>query len=303
MPLGRTLLIANPAAKHGVTERLLPAVERLMDGVADCELALSSAPAHALALARDAQGFDTVVAVGGDGTVHEIVNGIMERPEGDRPAFSILPTGSGNDYARALGIPFDLATAVREIGSAERRRVDLGLCNGVWFANSLAIGLDARVTAKAVEMKVTTGWSGLPLYLRSLFYVLLRQFHDHPVRLSFDGEQPADVRLLALAMTNGPTYGGGFRITPDAIADDGVLDVCLIGPMSLPSALVRLPLVILGKHRNLKPVTMSLHTAVELWSDAPVEGQIDGEVMLETHYDVRIVPGAFEVVAPAVRRP
>ncbi len=298
MPLGRCLAIVNPAAKHGVTGRMLPAVQELMSGVAECEYVASEGPVHAREVARDARGFDTFLAVGGDGTVHEVVNGIMDRPEGERPAFSVVPTGSGNDYARTLGISFDLPTAIRQIARAPHRRVDLGVCNGVYFANSMAVGLDARVTAKAVETKARTGWSGLPVYLRSLFFVLFRQFYAHPLLLEFDDNPPQDTVLLAAAITIGRTYGGGFRITPDAIPDDGLLDVCLIDSISLPGALWRLPFVILGKHAGMKPVHMSRHTRVVLRSDVPVEGQIDGEVVLFDRYDVHILPGELEVIAP-----
>ncbi|MBA4370305.1 MAG: diacylglycerol kinase [Coriobacteriaceae bacterium] len=296
--LGHTVAIVNSAAKHGVTARVLPAVKRLLDGVADVEFVETDSPRHALEIARDAAGFDTVIAVGGDGTVHEVLNGIMARPETDRPALTIIPTGSGNDYARTLGISFDLPEAVRQIASGERKRVDVGLCNGIWFNNSVAVGLDARVTAKAVEMKVTTGWSGLPLYLRSLFFVLFNQYHSHELRVTFDGGEPADLDLLIVAMTHGPTYGGGFFITPDSVPDDGVLDVCVIRSIPLAEALWRLPFVILGKHTRMRPVTMSRHTSVLIESAEPVAGQIDGEVLLDTRYEVTTYPGGLEVVVP-----
>lgn len=297
--LGHCLAIVNPAAKHGVTGQVLPAVKRLLDGVADVEYVESEAPRHALELATSAQGYDSILAVGGDGTVHEVTNGIMSRPADDRPAMALIPTGSGNDYARTLGISFDLPTAVRQMASGERSRVDIGLCNGMWFNNSVAIGLDARVTAKAVEMKVRTGWSGLPLYLRSLFFVLFNQYHSHRLRVSYDGAEPAEVDLLAIAMTHGPTYGGGFLITPDSVPTDGVLDVCTIDSMPLAEALWRLPFVIMGKHTRMRPITMSRHASVTVESDLPVAGQIDGEVLLDTRYEVTTVPSGFEVIVPA----
>ena len=144
MSLGRTLLIVNPAARHGETAKLMPAVHRLMDGVAEYEVMVSAGPRHAFDIARAAEGFDTVVAVGGDGTAHEVLNGVMERPEDSRPLYGIVPTGSGNDYAHTLGMSDDLSTALRQIASGARRVVDLGQCNGIWFGESVAVGLDAR---------------------------------------------------------------------------------------------------------------------------------------------------------------
>jgi YegS/Rv2252/BmrU family lipid kinase len=296
--LGRSLLIANPAAKHGVTGEMLPAVRELLDGVAEYDLVTSDEPQHALELARDAEGYDTVVAVGGDGTVHEVLNGLMARPEGERPAMSVLPTGSGNDYGRTLGISFDLSTAVRQIATGVRKRVDVGVCNNQYFANSMAIGLDARVTAKAVELKVTTGWSGIWLYARALRYVLFNQFYSHPVTITVDGGEPTPIDMTIVALTNGPTYGGGFRITPNAVGDDGLLDMCVLDKISLPSALWRLPFLVVGKHTHMRPVHMSRIHSLELVSKRAIEGQIDGETMLETEYTVSVLPEALEVVVP-----
>ncbi len=298
MTVGRRLAIVNPAAKHGATGRQLPAIKELLGAGQDVEILASDRPEHAREIAASAEGFDTILAVGGDGTVHEVLNGLMARDQSARPALGVIPTGSGNDYARTLGVSFDLSTAVRQVMSGVAERVDIGIVNDVYFANSAAIGLDARVTAKAVDMKVSTGWSGLPLYLRSLFYVLFNQFYSHPVTLQFDDEDPHERTLLLIAMTNGPTYGGGFFITPTAVRDDGLLDVCVFDEVTLFGALWRLPFVIVGRHEGMRPVHMSRHARVRLWSERPIEGQIDGEVTLSTHYDVRVLPQALTVIVP-----
>jgi YegS/Rv2252/BmrU family lipid kinase len=298
MALGKTLIIINPTARHGETAPLIPVIEELLESTVEHETVLTERPGHAAELARNASGFDVIIAVGGDGTAHEVLNGIMTRPEDDRPAMSLFPTGSGNDWRRTLGISTDLATAVRQVLSGDRKRVDVGVCNGIHFANSLAIGLDARVTAKAVELKVTTGWSGLPLYFRALMFVLLRQFYSHSVRLKVDDGPIVERDVLIVALTNGPTYGGGFFITPRAVDDDGLLDMCVIDKLSLPSALWRLPFVVTGKHEWMSMVHMQRHANVELWSDGPIAGQVDGEVLLDDHYEVTIIPGGIEVIVP-----
>ncbi|MBE0475514.1 MAG: diacylglycerol kinase family lipid kinase [Coriobacteriia bacterium] len=305
MPPGRCLLIVNPAARHGVSAKLLPAIREIAEGLLDFEEHVTSSPEEARAVAREAAGFETLVAVGGDGTVHEVLNGLMDRPAEDRPALGLLPTGSGNDYRRTLGVSNDLSTAVRQLASGERRHLDVGVLRldgeppcGRYFANSVGIGLDARVAAKAVELKLTRGWSGLTLYFRALMFVLLRQFYGHRVRLTFD-DGPAEARsMLLLALSHGPTYGGGFFINPDAVPDDGLLDVCLIDAVSLPQALWRLPFVVAGRHRWMRPMHMSRHRRVGLVSDVPVEGQVDGEVVLSVAYDIEVLPGAVEAIVP-----
>jgi YegS/Rv2252/BmrU family lipid kinase len=299
MPLGRTLFIVNPAARHGETRKLIPAVERVFGQAAEAEIQLSGGPRHAFDLARTAEGFDSIIAVGGDGTAHEILNGVMAHDADDRPAFGIVPTGSGNDYAHTLGMSDDVATALHQVATGDRKVVDLGQCNGVWFGESVSVGLDARVTVKAVELKVTTGLSGLPLYLRALIHVLNHQYYSHEVVVQYDDNAPFETDMLIAAVTNGPTYGGGFKITPDSVYDDGLFDICRIDAMPKAQAFMRLPFVVIGKHTKMKPVHMSRAKRLTVISETPIEGQIDGEVMLESAYDIQIVPAAMTVIVPA----
>ena len=148
---------------------------------------------HATQIASDARGYDVVVAVGGDGTVHEVLNGLMSHPSETRPALGLLPTGSGNDTRRTLGISSDLTDAALELMTGRRERFDVGRCNGVYFNNSFAAGLDAKVTAKAVEYKVTKHRDGLWLYLTALLHVLLHDLNSFPMSIAFDG---GDARTL-----------------------------------------------------------------------------------------------------------
>ena len=136
-----------------------------------------------------------------------------------------MPTGSGNDYAHTLGMSDDLSTALRRSRRATRKVVDLGLCNGVYFGESVAVGLDAKVTAKAVELKVTTRLSGLAALPAALIYVLNQPVLQPSVVVQYDDDAPFETDMLIVAATNGPTYGGGFKITPDAVYDDGLFDV------------------------------------------------------------------------------
>lgn len=299
MTPSRMLLIVNPEARHGETGPLVPVIEQLLQS-ASYDISLTTHMGHAAAIAREAEGYDVIVAVGGDGTVHEVLNGIMARPE-PRPALGLIPTGSGNDTRRTLGVPEDIAEATLTLISGSRRRFDIGRCNGTYFNNSFAAGLDARVTAKAVEYKTTTKRAGLWLYFTALIHVLLNELYPHHVRISWDGAEPVEDDVLALATTIGPTYGGGFKITPDAIPDDGLLEVCIIDPLSLPQALMRLPFVVLGKHTGMKVVRMSRRTSVVIESDDPMPAQIDGEVMVDRRFEVEIVPDAIECIVPVDR--
>ncbi len=293
----RTLLIANPAAKHGETSKLVPVIERLLVDLPH-ELVITERPGHATELAAAASGYDLVVACGGDGTVHEVLNGLMSITEESRPALGVLPTGSGNDTRRTLGVSTDLTKAALELVTGERKRFDVGRCNGVYFNNSFAAGLDAKVTAKAVEYKVTTKRSGLWLYLTALLHVLFNDLNSFKMNIAFDDQPRALHDTLIIAITQGPTYGGGFFITPDALPDDGLFDVCMIDPFSLPEALYRLPFLIVGRHTRMKPVHMSRHTRISIECDVPIPAQIDGEVLLQDHYEIEMLPAAIECVVP-----
>lgn len=294
---GRHLVIVNPQARHGEAGKLTPVIEALLAGIPH-DTVETTAPGHAADLAEMCEGYDVVVASGGDGTVHEVLNGLMRRDADARPALAILPTGSGNDTCRTLGVPFELPQAARTLATGMIVACDVGVCNGVYFNNSFAAGLDAKVTAKAVEYKVTKQRSGLWLYLTALLHVLFKDLGAFRVKLSFDGSAPIDTEMLILAVTNGPTYGGGFVITPDSIPTDGLFDVCMIDPLGLGEALWRLPFVITGKHTRMPVVHMSRHRSVTIDSGTPLPAQIDGEILLERRYDVSIMPAAIRCVVP-----
>jgi YegS/Rv2252/BmrU family lipid kinase len=293
----RHLIIVNPQAMHGETARLTPVIEKLLASIPH-DLVETKTPGHAVELAANATGYGVVVAVGGDGTVHEVLNGLMRHPADSRPVLAVLPTGSGNDTCRTLGIPFDVSEAALILATGERRRYDVGSCNGIYFNNSFAAGLDAKVTAKAVEYKVTKHRSGLWLYLTALMHVLFKDLAAFDIRLGFDGEAPQDVRTLIIAITNGPTYGGGFKITPDSDPRDGLFDVCMIDPLGLLEALRRLPFVIAGKHTKMRVVHMSRHVSAVIQCAVPLPAQIDGEVMADKRYEIAMHPSAIECVVP-----
>lgn len=293
-----TLLIINPEAKHGETATLVPVIAQMLAHMPH-DTVLTERAGHAAHVAETmGRDYGLVVAAGGDGTVHEVLNGLMRIESESRPVLGVLPTGSGNDTRRTLGVPDDLAQAALVLATGEHRQFDVGVCNGVYFNNSFAAGLDAKVTAKAMELKVTTGRSGLWLYLSALLHVLFHDLASFRMRIAFDGGPVEDHDSLIIAMTQGPTYGGGFFITPDADAADGLFDVCMIDPLSLGQALLRLPFVIVGKHTRMRVVHMSRHSSAIIECDSPIPAQIDGEVLLQSRYEVSMLPGAITCVVP-----
>jgi YegS/Rv2252/BmrU family lipid kinase len=293
----RHLFIVNPRAKHGACERIAPLLQHSLSHIPH-DLVETTHPGHATTIAAAATDYHVIVAVGGDGTVHEVLNGLMRHPTESRPALGILPTGSGNDSCRTYGIPFAIRQAARVLAQGNRRRFDIGTCNGRFFNNSFAAGLDAKVTAQAVEFKTTKRRAGLWLYSTALLHVLFHDFNSHTLQVAFDDQTPTLLDTLLIALTIGPTYGGGFRITPHADPADGLFDLCRIDPCKLHQALWRLPFVIVGRHTWMSVVHMTRHRSLTLESAAPLPAQIDGEVLLDTRYHFTMLPRAIECVVP-----
>ncbi len=296
MSLGRTLVIINPEARHGETAALVPVVEQLLSSIPHDSI-MTEHTGHAADLAAAASSYDVVVAVGGDGTVHEVLNGLMTIPAGDRPTLGLLPTGSGNDTRRTLGIPTDLAEAATVLATGGRRRFDVGVCNGIYFNNSFAAGLDAKVTAKAVEYKVTTKRSGLWLYLTALLHVL---FHDLG---SFRCASPSTARTPSSTTRSSSRSP---RVRPTAAASSShpmrarrrALRCLHDRPALAPAGALAPSVVIAGKHTRMRPVHMSRHESLVIECDRQVPAQIDGEVLYESRYAISMLPSAIECIVP-----
>jgi diacylglycerol kinase (ATP) len=295
-PYGRAKIVLNPAARHGEAAKLEAEVRALFDGVIDYELVRTEAPWHAEALARQAvrEGFPLIIAAGGDGTYHEVASGILA--EGGRAALGCLPLGSGNDYARTLGISTDLRTAARELVRGTTKRVDVGTCNGKYFTNSVGIGFDGRVTHRATELKETTELAGLRLYFTALMDLVMHDFHGYRVRLAIDDGPEVELPFLMMAVTNGFTYGGGFRITPQAVNGDGLFDYCIIDDLPRADAMWRIPLVVVGKHNWMKKVTTGRAVRLRLWADEELFAQLDGEPYKASEFDLIMLPRVLTAV-------
>jgi diacylglycerol kinase (ATP) len=240
-----------------------------------------------------------VIIVGGDGSVHEVVNGILGA--GRRVPLGIVAAGSGNDYAwNTLNLPQDPTAAIERAFTGQLVESDAGIVNGKYFVNSFSVGLDADIAVAANWMKNIPFMSGSRLYYGTTIKQLLFGYHRCPwLKIAVDGdEEPIEVatkRYVLMAVTNGPTYGAGFRINPTADYRDGILDICTISYTPLPRALKLLPIVQKGEHAGLPEVTFFRSRSVHIESRDPVNIQMDGETGNATSYDAKILPGALWV--------
>jgi YegS/Rv2252/BmrU family lipid kinase len=292
-----TLLLLNPAAGHGHAGRVLAETRAAAtEAWGAVDVAETRAPGDAVGLAEAAAraGATRVLVIGGDGTVHEAANGIMRLPPGARPALGVIPAGTGNDFAKLAGsLHGRPADKVRRLAGGRVRRIDVGLAWGEYFLNSVGIGFDAAV---ARQVNLSTWGRGIPAYLAAVGKVI-RQFHPFEAQVTAEHEDFRD-RFLLLEVGNGPVVGGGFRITPLAVPDDGVLDVCAVEALSTLGILAKLPLVMLGKHLGQKEVRSfrTRRIAVQGFG-RPLDAQFDGELRSSSdRMEIGLDPAALPVM-------
>jgi diacylglycerol kinase (ATP) len=272
------LVIVNPAAGGGRAARLVPWLRERLASRPDVSLLVTRRAGDAERAAADAvaDGRDRVVAVGGDGTVQEVVNGVMAA---DGPSvLGIVPVGTGNDLARSLGLPRDPAAAWTIAIGRGSRPIDLLLATGGdgrrrWFGSAGGIGFDAQV---AVAMTRSAGWQrGRTGYLLTTL-AELRRFANRRVELTVDGVTTVP-QVLFVAIANGEYYGGGMRIAPGAAVDDGMLDLCIVGNISRITALRLLAKLYRGTHVRHPQIELRRGRSVAISGDADTLVHLDGE--------------------------
>ncbi len=293
----KPLIMLNPAANRGHVDQYRALIHsRVTPQEAEYVETTTAGEARERA-GSAAQAGRAIVIVGGDGSIHEVVNGILST--GQRVPLGIVPAGSGNDYScNTLKLPRDPAAALERALTGQLVESDAGMINNFFFVNSCSIGLDADIAVAANSMKKVPLMSGSRLYYATTLKQLLFGYGRCP-HLSFtvnDGTESIEValkRYVLLAITNGPTYGAGFRINPTANFQDGLLDVCAIHHVPLPRALRLLPVVQKGEHTALPEAVFYHATEIRVESPIPVNMQVDGETSSVTSCAVRVLPAAL----------
>lgn len=321
LPNGKVLLIVNPTSQSGrgvvVSKQAAECLRRVL-GADRLDVKLTEYAGHATLIARDIPDeYSVVVALGGDGVIHEVVNGLMRRPAEKRPVLGIIPVGSGNDYARTLGIPSDIEQACNAIVAGNITIADVGKVNEHYFMETLSFGLDAAVAADTVERRKKTKRTGFILYLESGINQLFHNLRSYKYAATFKnatgydesrGHTPMLLQdgtavtqsseSFMFAVQVGPTYGGGFHICPDAKIDDGLFDICIAHPpLNIPIAAAALLSAKDGKHAGFKQVEFLRADGLDVEFDGDIAAQVDGESLSADSYHVTICPAALEVIA------
>jgi diacylglycerol kinase (ATP) len=286
--------IVNPEAGRGHGRQLLEPLENeLKARKVDFEILVTTGAGEAVDFARNGAGH-TVVSVGGDGTLNEVANGVVGRNR----TIGIIPAGSGNDFIKSLNVPKRLSDALNLILSGRIRNVDVGVitctarsrsdrtleCKERFFVNGVGVGFDAEVAARMRNIKFL---SGTPVYVLAVLQTL-GKYKAPWFRISVDGVEKTSHNLL-IAIGNGRCAGGSFYLTPEAVVDDGQLDICFIEDVSVFKILRLMPFVMVGRHGRIREVSFERsRDMISVEADDFFSVHADGEVVGQEVNSVQI---------------
>lgn len=297
-------LILNPMADMGrawkVANDLRPIAQEFQG-----ELTWSGTvyPTHAIDLAKQAaeEGYDLVVAMGGDGTAHEVMNGLMQVPENKRPAMAVVPIGSGNDFAYSMGVTQKPAHALAHALTTENfKTIDIGLMTDdhgrkEYFDNTLGIGFDAVVTIRSHKLPIVKGFL---MYLTAVIQTIFLNHDPAKMQIETETEKWED-NVLMVTLCNGPREGGGFMLSPNSKNDDGKMEYVIVNKVSRGMMFRLVPEFMNGTHMRFKQVRMGEYKKFNLISDRPLYIHADGEVFTSFGSNLRNV--SFEILPKALK--
>lgn len=295
MEARKFFLIVNLIAGHGRCKEIFPKIRQEIDrrGI-EYDLHFTNEPMEATDVCRMGleAGFTHIVAMGGDGTVNEVANGL----NGKDAVLCVIPAGNGNDFVRTMGLPADPIAALDVLNSGTVRTIDLGLvADERCVVNGVGVGLDAQVARDVLQMERLRG---VPAYMSAAVKQVFR-FKAFPVTLNVEG-WTLELDCLSLGIANGAFCGGGFKLAPNAQVDDGLIDVAAIGDFPKLERLIRLPQARAGKHLSLSQVHYRQVESVTVASPAKLVAHIDGEPyrLPRDTFDVKVLPKALNVLVP-----
>ena len=287
-------MILNPAAGRGRARRHVREAEaHLRELGASVDVHVSSSPEDLTRAAAEASrgGYDRVVVCGGDGSLHLA----LREFDLDRGTLALLPLGSGDDFARVLGIPRDLRGACQIAAGSGIREVDVATANGTRYLGVAGLGFDSEVARFANERVRLL--RGSLVYLYAIFRVLPR---FRPIQVRIDNSRHE--QIMFATVSNSGQYGGGIRIMPDALLDDGQLDLCLVLRISRIELLKTLPRAYRGGHLSSSFVETARSHQFCFESERTLDVYADGERITTTPVVFAVADRRLKIAAPA-RRP
>jgi diacylglycerol kinase (ATP) len=298
-------IIVNPVAgANKSTYRQWPHIQSMLrESGLSFDFQYTEGAGHASELARLAasDGYRFLVAVGGDGTINEVANGLLNSTNAATTTLGIVSTGTGNDFIKSLGIPKDYVKACQHVMGERRSLIDVGIVEYMhdgkpdkrFFINGAGVGIDAEVIEAGQSMPRLVG-NTLPFVLSLL--KTLPTYRNKDIRMNIDGREESR-RVLSVVVSNGAYFGGGMRIAPQADLSDHSLDVLTIGDVGKAELLQVFPRVYKGTHVTHPKVRMGKAQRVTIECDKRMLLQADGELLGEGPVTFQILPAALNVVA------
>ena len=295
-------LILNPMANMGSAWRSANALRPIIAEHGGTDWSGTVYPTHATELAKQAalDGYDLVIAMGGDGTVHEVVNGLMQVPAEKRPVLGVVPVGSGNDFAHAIGIPVQADRALSRALTGEASLVDIGVMtdeNGrqEFFDNTAGVGFDAVVTIRSHKLPILRGFM---MYLTAVIQTILLNHDPVLMKVETDGEK-WEQQALMFTICNGPREGGGFMLAPEAKNYDGVLNYVMVKKCGRLTMFRLVPEFMKGSHMRFSQVKMGACKTFNILADRPMYVHADGEIF--TSFGSNLKGLSFDILPNALR--
>jgi diacylglycerol kinase (ATP) len=291
---GKIKIIVNPSAGGGKGRRLFPLLrQKLLERNFSFHLQFSESAEHVTLLAHQAQqeGYNLIVACGGDGTAHRVLQAMV----GSHCVLGIIPVGGGNDLPRNLGIAEDLDSALDLLKKGRIRKIDVIQVNSDQYMFGVGgTGFDAEVNF--ISNRLNGFLTGNMAYVLSVLYKTLT-YRPKTVSVRMDNEA-LQGPVLIVAFGNIKSYGKGMQITPLAEPDDGLLDVCWVDPVKTLRLYRLFPRIFAGKHIDLPEVHYYRTTSAEVKSSAPMDFYADGEFLCQTPFTLRVLHRVLDVLVP-----
>jgi diacylglycerol kinase (ATP) len=303
--MSRYYVILNPIAGKGNGEHVRPLIEKNLTELGlDYKLVETERPGHATPLAKAAalEGFDVIVAAGGDGTANEVLNGIMELHDKGKkmPLMAILPVGRGNDFAFGMNIPVDVNESCQLLANDPRVKIDIGRVkselypDGLYFGNGVGMGFDAVVGFVAAKMKI----GGILSYLVAAIKTMFIYFHAPKIELELDGKVQK-LSPLMVSIMNGRRMGGSFMMAPQSKHTDGVFDLCVVKEVPRGQIIKLMGLIMKGTQATDPAVTTPQAKKIRITAvEGTLPAHADGVTLCEEGKEItiEILPEALTII-------
>jgi diacylglycerol kinase (ATP) len=299
------VFVVNPASGNGAAGKTWAQTRELAAAHGlDGDVLLTEEPGHGVELARGAavNGARLVVAVGGDGTVNEIVNGLVAADKPD-VELAVVPRGTGDDFARTFGIPTDVESALAVAANGQARLVDVGRATYAvgegtaerYFVNFAGAGISGAIARRGARTSRRLGAKAAYMWATATVFV---RWSSMPMRIELDGET-REGRMFEVVISNGVYAAGGMKIAPDARPDDGHFDAVLIGDVSKADFVTTFPKIYRGTHTSHPKIDVVRASTIAVDASKPLPVVLDGEQPGTTPARFEIVPGALKLRVPA----